>query len=175
MREFWMSTKNWLREKMLSPGFDNYDPENPEGAYEYEEEPMVERAETWQTHAQAAIAPKPAKKNRFSDKYVELYGSKSPSDKAGMHVTLTSPKDVSNSNIVTDNIKDGKICAVNLTGVDREQAQRIVDVIAGAVYALDGSIQRVSKDVFIVAPEGVPITGEMKEELTRGFPWAASR
>jgi cell division inhibitor SepF len=173
MRELWLKVKSSLRNAMLSPGFDTYDPENPEITYEYENEPRVTREEaTWQDHAQAAIAPKSPKANKISDKYVELYGGrKGTSDKVAMSVTVTSPKDVNSSNIVTDAIRDGKICAVNLTGVDRDQGQRIVDVIAGAVYALDGSIQRISKDVFIVAPEGVAITGEMKEEISKGFSW----
>jgi FtsZ-interacting cell division protein YlmF len=160
---------------MLSPGYEQYE-DNPEYSYEpTDDEPQAEPVVTWQDHARAATAPKSAfQNNRYKDKIVELYGRKGQSDN-GTHIMLTSPKDVNSSNIVTDAVKDGKICAVNLTGVDREQCQRIVDVIAGAIYALEGSIQRVSKDIFIVAPDGVTITGEMKEELSKGFPWAFSK
>ncbi|MCL2499324.1 MAG: cell division protein SepF [Defluviitaleaceae bacterium] len=175
MKELWLKVKSGLRNAMLSPGFDTYDPDNQDEAY-YNEEEAPQPEKTWQEHARAATAPKPHK-GKFEDKIVELYGRKSHSDNK-IQIILTNPKDVNSTCTVTDNIREGKTCAVNLTGVDRVQAQRIADVLAGAVYALDGSISRISKDIFLVAPEGVHISGEMKEELTSGgylFPWVSAR
>jgi len=180
-KDFIVNVKDKLRNAMLSPGFDNYDPDGyEEETDEYVEEPAIVRAaptreDTWQTYATRATAPKSTfQQAKYNDKIVELYGKKTQTTVAAQ-VALTSPKDVSNSNIVTDYIKEGKICAVNLTGVERVQAQRIVDVVAGGVYALNGSINRVSKDIFIVAPEGVQVSGELKEELSHEFPWSATR
>jgi len=176
-----LTAKDKLRSAMLSPGFDDYDPDDEyETEDEYIEEPVIVRSapskeETWQSYATRATAPKSTfQQGKFDDKIVELYGKKTQAAVTA-HVALTSPKDVSSSNIVTDYIKEGKICAVNLTGVERGQAQRIVDVVAGGIYALNGSINRVSKDIFIVAPEGVQVSGELKEELSHGFPWSAVR
>ena len=175
MKDFFGKIKDSLRNAMLSPGFDNYD---PDANYdEYEDEPQVDpapRGRTWQDHAREATAPKA--KPSYDDKIVALYGERKShvSDKGT--IVVTTPKDVSTSCQVTDLIREGKICAVNLTGIDRAQAQRIADVIAGAIYALDGSISRISRDIFIVAPEGVNIsgvTGEMKEEHL--FPWASAK
>jgi cell division inhibitor SepF len=174
VKDLWGRFTSYMRDGILSPGFKDYDPDNPEYTYDMHEEDEPQAEKTWQEHARTAAAPKSFKHGKYGDKIVELYGKKSQSDK-NTQVVLTNPKDISNSNIVTDYIKDGKICAVNLTAVDRDQAQRIVDAVAGAVYALEGSIQRVSKDIFIVAPEGVLITGELKEELSHGLPWASSR
>ncbi|MCL2187151.1 MAG: cell division protein SepF [Defluviitaleaceae bacterium] len=175
MRELWLKVKTSLRNQMLSPGFDDYDSENHEEHY-YEEE-TVSRADSWQDHAIAATAPK-ATKSKMSDKYVELYGrdkKAAPSLEAGFNVTMLSPKTVDQSNIVTDHLKEGAIIALNLTDIDPIQGQRVVDVVSGAVYALGGSFQRVAKTVFIVAPEGVRITSEIKEELSNELPWAVGR
>jgi cell division inhibitor SepF len=175
MKDFWVKVKTGLRNAMLSPGFDNYDPENQDDNYYYEETPEPE-PKTWQEHARAATAPKPLQ-SKYGDKIVELYGRKGHSDK-NVQIVLSNPKDINATCSVTDSIREGKTCAVNLTGVDRAQAQRIADVIAGAIYALDGTISRISKDIFIVAPEGVHISGEMKEEISGGgylFPWVSAR
>ncbi|MCL2363139.1 MAG: cell division protein SepF [Defluviitaleaceae bacterium] len=181
IKDFFVNVKDKLRSAMLSPGFDNYDPdEEMEMEDDYLDEPVIVRAapskeETWQSYATRATAPKSTlQQAKYNDKIVELYGKKTQVAVTAQ-VALTSPKDVSSSNIVTDYIKEGKICAVNLTGVERGQAQRIVDVVAGGVYALNGSINRVSKDIFIVAPEGVQVSGELKEELSHWSPWTATR
>jgi len=171
-----------LRKAMHSPGFEQYDEDQAEGYDddEYMEEPEIVRPvaakkESWQETAWKATAPKSTPmQGKFNDKIVELYGPRK-TQAANLQVVLATPKDVSSSNSVSDHIRDGKICAVNLTGVERGQAQRIVDVIAGGIYALEGNIVRVSKDIFIATPEGVQISGELKEELAHEFPWASSR
>jgi len=174
MRDLWTSTKNWLRERMLSPGFDNYDPENPEPTYAYDdEEPRVERDElSWQEHAQRAIAPKTTKSTNISDKYVEMYGrNKSAAERFFDTMVITSPKNANESNVVTDALRDNKVALVNLTDVDKSQAQRVVDIIAGAAYALDGTLERITQTVFVVAPDGFQVTNEVKEKIAKGFSW----
>ena len=45
-------------------------------------------------------------------------------------------------------------------------ARRIVDVVSGAVHALDGNLQKVSNSIFLVAPFNYEITNEvMKEDI----------
>jgi cell division inhibitor SepF len=63
---------------------------------------------------------------------------------------------------------------MNLESVDREVARRIVDFLSGAVYALDGNIQKVSNGIFLIAPYNVGIMGDFKDELrNKGiFPWS---
>ena len=53
-------------------------------------------------------------------------------------------------------------------------ARRIVDFLSGAVYALDGNIQKVSNGIFLIAPYNVGIMGDFKDELrNKGiFPWS---
>ena len=58
-----------------------------------------------------------------------------------------------------------------------EDAQRIMDFLSGTCYSLEGSIQRVANNIFVIAPENVDISGDFKEELkTKGviLPWMSS-
>ena len=54
---------------------------------------------------------------------------------------------------------------INLENLDPELAKKIFDFVSGAVYALDGSIQKVSKSIFVLAPSNVDISGNISEEL----------
>ncbi|GAE87717.1 FtsZ-interacting protein [Acetivibrio straminisolvens JCM 21531] len=70
--------------------------------------------------------------------------------------------------------EEQKPVVVNLGSVQKETAQRIVDFLSGAIYALDGNIQKVSSDIFIVAPHNVDIMGDLKGDITAKavFPWS---
>ncbi|MDR1150409.1 MAG: cell division protein SepF [Clostridiales bacterium] len=91
-----------------------------------------------------------------------------------IQVVLTCPCDVDDSAKIIDDLKQNKICIVNLEGIERDQAQRISDFLGGASYALNGDVQRVSSDIFIIAPIDVNIVGNLREELKNNglvLPW----
>ncbi len=94
-----------------------------------------------------------------------------------MQVVISHPETVADATTVSDYLRENKTCVVNLEGVDRANAQRIADFLGGASYSLAGEIQRISSDIFIIAPANVHISGELKEELKNNaliFPWVAS-
>ena len=57
--------------------------------------------------------------------------------------------------------------------MDKDSARKMVDFLSGAVYALDGNIQKVSNGIFLIAPYNVDIMSDVREELTNtvSFPW----
>jgi cell division inhibitor SepF len=74
---------------------------------------------------------------------------------------------------IVDDLKIRKLIVMNLENLEIEIKKQIFDFINGAIYALDGNIQKVSKDIFVVAPSNVEIDAKLKEELkNKGlFPW----
>ena len=82
-----------------------------------------------------------------------------------MQVVVSTPSSLEDASQSCEDLKDRKILLVNLEGLDAHLAQRIIDFFSGACYALDGSIQPVSNRVFIIGPEYVNISGQIKEEL----------
>jgi cell division inhibitor SepF len=63
---------------------------------------------------------------------------------------------------------------VNLESLNKENAQRVIDFLSGAVYALDGNIQKISSGIFIVVPLNVDIMGDLKTpdiSEEESFPW----
>ena len=92
-----------------------------------------------------------------------------------MEVVVTDPESYEEAQEICDHIKSKKPVVINLENLDRQTAQRTMDFLSGACYALNGDIQRVANNIFIIAPENVDIANSFKEELkTKGIilPWA---
>ncbi|MBC7319503.1 cell division protein SepF [bacterium] len=58
---------------------------------------------------------------------------------------------------IIDEVKAGKIVVVNFESADRNEAIRALDFVSGAVYALEGSLQKVGDNVFLAVPKGVEV------------------
>ncbi len=58
---------------------------------------------------------------------------------------------------VIDEVKAGKIVVVNFESADRSEAVRALDFVSGAVYALEGNLQKVGDYVFLAVPRGVEV------------------
>ena len=94
-----------------------------------------------------------------------------------MQVCIIKPECYEDAQEICDQVKTKKPVVVNLEKVEFPIAQRIMDFLSGTCYALEGSIQRVANNIFIIAPENVDISGDFKEELkTKGviFPRMSS-
>lgn len=94
-----------------------------------------------------------------------------------MQVVIIKPECYEDAQEICDQIKTKKPVVVNLEKVEFPIAQRIMDFLSGTCYSLEGSIQRVANNIFIIAPENVDISGDFKEELkTKGvlLPWMSN-
>ncbi|MBQ1683945.1 MAG: cell division protein SepF [Clostridia bacterium] len=60
---------------------------------------------------------------------------------------------------IIDNLKNRKPVIVNMEQIEVETAQRILDFMSGACYAVDGRVYKVSSRIFIVAPANIDIIG----------------
>lgn len=80
-------------------------------------------------------------------------------------VMVYQPFSYDDTQTIVDNLKNRKPIIVNLEALDVELAQRVLDFMSGAVYALDGSIHKVSRGIFVLAPSNVDISGDIPEEL----------
>ncbi|MBR0157341.1 MAG: cell division protein SepF [Clostridia bacterium] len=60
---------------------------------------------------------------------------------------------------IIDNLKSHKPVIVNMEQIEVETAQRILDFMSGACYAVDGRVYKVSSRIFIVAPANIDIIG----------------
>lgn len=92
-----------------------------------------------------------------------------------MRVVIVEPKKYEEVTVIADHLKQRRAVIVNLEGLleDAETRKSIFNFMHGAVYVLEGSMQKVSKAIFILAPNNVDIDANMKKELESKafFPW----
>ena len=79
-------------------------------------------------------------------------------------MVICQPTSFEQSENICTLLKETKSIIVNLEYVNKDIARRIVDVVSGAVHALDGNLQKVSNSIFLVAPFNYDITNEMARE-----------
>ena len=82
-------------------------------------------------------------------------------------MVISQPTTFEQSEAICDLLKEKKSVIVNLEYVNKDIARRIVDVISGAVHALDGHIQKVSNSIFLIAPYNYEITSDLAREEIR--------
>jgi len=70
---------------------------------------------------------------------------------------VKNPKSYEDVRVLIDHLKKGEQVLINFKDVNQNIVCRILDFMSGAVYALNGSIQEVEKNLFVFAPQGVTI------------------
>ena len=74
------------------------------------------------------------------------------------NVVVYDPKTPEDVQRLIDYLKRREPAIINLDRTPPDVAQRILDFVAGATYALSGSIHRIANNIFLLSPEGVEIT-----------------
>ena len=90
-------------------------------------------------HTQAAEAEAPAKANSVALKIV-------------------NPKGYEDAPAIADFLLDGNTVLLNIEGLDRAQAVRLLDYLSGAIRMVGGVMTRVGKTTIVVAPKSVDVS-----------------
>ena len=90
-----------------------------------------------------------------------------------LKVVVVSIEEFDEAREVADHLRSKKPVVINLEKLEKDVARRVIDFISGGVYALGGSIQKVSGGIFLIAPYNVDIMSDVRDELknTGIFPW----
>ena len=77
---------------------------------------------------------------------------------------LLQPKSHTEATRIADKLKEGCIVLLDIGGLTKEQAHRLVDFLAGVAYVLGGEMIKTNKNTIVVSPAGVDISGFAQEE-----------
>ncbi len=83
------------------------------------------------------------------------YGVQSQNSGGTVIYTPSTYEDVQ---LLIDHLKMREQVIVDFSTINQTSVYRILDFMSGAVYALGGSIQQISSNIFLFAPNGVTIT-----------------
>jgi len=92
-----------------------------------------------------------------------------PASVGQMKLVLIEPTGYDDVQDICDNLKNNKPVVINFENLDKDVARRMVDFISGTVYAIDGTIQKVSNGIIIAAPENVDILGSISNAEGENF------
>jgi cell division inhibitor SepF len=81
----------------------------------------------------------------------------------GLEVCICKPDNFGDSTDACEMLLQGRAVVVNLEGIDIMEAQRIMDVISGCIFAISGKMHQISRYIFIFSPENVDISGDYLE------------
>ncbi|MFT8324696.1 cell division protein SepF [Oenococcus sicerae] len=83
----------------------------------------------------------------------------SNSTKIDSHIALFVPKVFSDAKTIVNQLLLHEAVIVNFSAIDDTQSSKIVDFVAGAIYAVEGSIEKISDDIWLIAPNNYAVSG----------------
>lgn len=79
-------------------------------------------------------------------------------------MVISQPTNFEQAANICDLLKQKKSVIVNLEYVNKDVARRIIDVVSGAVHALDGHMQKISNSIVLIAPFNYDIENDMARD-----------
>ncbi|MGI6160487.1 MAG: cell division protein SepF [Christensenellales bacterium] len=93
----------------------------------------------------------------------------STAQNANAKLIIYQPLTYEDTQNMIDNLRNRKPVIANLESLDHDMAQRVIDIMSGAMYALGGNIHKVSSGIYVFAPESVDVAGNISGDLNSGF------
>jgi cell division inhibitor SepF len=120
-----------------------------EDEFEEEEEEEAAPADDW-----------PADIKRPADRRAPVVPITAATQKqsGGFKVLVVEPRSFEEVQTIVDQMRLRRPVILNLESLDKDLAQKILNFLNGAIYALGGETQRVAQGIFFFAPQGVDIS-----------------
>jgi cell division inhibitor SepF len=83
-------------------------------------------------------------------------------------ITTLHPRTYNEARTIGENFREGVPVIMNLSEMDDNDAKRLVDFSAGLVFAVRGTIERVTNKVFLLSPPNVSVAAEDKARIAEG-------
>ena len=109
--------------------------------------------------------PEPVKQTpKFTPKITPIQHARK-GHAAGMEVCVFKPTTFEDAREITETLLLNRTVVLNVEGLNIDIAQRIIDFVSGATFAISGNFQKVSNYIFVLTPRGVDISGDFQEIL----------
>lgn len=74
-------------------------------------------------------------------------------------VSIFYPKSYDDVEKIIDTLKMGKNAIVHFSELKESTSLRILDMLSGAIYALNGGVYEMEKNIYMFSPSGVIVNG----------------
>jgi cell division inhibitor SepF len=86
-------------------------------------------------------------------------------DTNGARVHIVAPARFSDAQEIANRLMNKQPVIVNMQSADRDLQRRMIDFCSGATYALNGGMERVADEVFLLTPSNVKVSDEERQRL----------
>ena len=86
-----------------------------------------------------------------------------PNSMASMKMIVYHPVCYDDAQTIVDNLKNRRPVIVNMEELDGNTAQRVLDFLLGAIYATNGTANKVSRGIFLFAPHDVDVEDTVED------------
>ena len=134
---------------------------------EEEVEEVVEEKSSAQKTSSMAVRPENKPVARLNN-VVAFNGGRDNAvhqENTNARVVLVEPVRFEESQGIADNLLEQRAVVINIESCDTDVAAKIIDFVGGVVYAIDGTIQKVSQGIILAAPHNIDIASELKNDL----------
>lgn len=152
---------------------ENYDLDYLEDFEDNQPEPVKDSAPS-QSNFLNHFSPKPARPQRSDNRprpqgrVLDMRtGAEMTYDQ---EVVVMVPYDFEMTKVVCDHVRNGKTVICNIERIDDSTAQRVLDFILGATYALSGSLESISNKIFVVTPASTRLSVRTEESRKANRP-----
>jgi len=91
---------------------------------------------------------------------------------SGQQVVIIQPSSIESAQEVCNHLRGGRTVICNFEKIDQKIAQRVMDFVTGATYAIDGQVHKVSPMIFVTVPRNVSL---MDDSHPIGMEYMASK
>lgn len=92
-----------------------------------------------------------------------------PQARQSAQITTVSPKSYAEAELIGQRFREGNPVVMDLSKLDSDLGQRLVDFASGLVYALNGSVERIAKKVFLLSPAETVVDEGERRRLERDY------
>ena len=80
-----------------------------------------------------------------------------PASSEKVSVKLLRPQSHTEATKIADNLKEGSIVLLDISGLERSVVSHLIDFLTGVAYVLGGEMVRTNKYTILISPTGVDI------------------
>lgn len=80
-------------------------------------------------------------------------------------IVLAEPEVFNETPGICDQLKNGYTVVINFEKIKSDEIKKTFYFLSGVVYTLNGSIQKIAKNVFVLAPNNIDIISDNEDDL----------
>ena len=159
---FWDEIKNFAKPYNDEEDYDDYDDEL-EDSFEEEAAPAERAPRFGRREApvqETAFAP--AVNTTAFTPAASGFSGQVVSNSSKVQLILVRPESFNDAPTIASNMCAKKAVVLNLEGVEKNLARRVVDFLSGCAYAMDGTVKKVSQATYVFCPYNMEVLGDLK-------------